>query len=112
MKTIEKIISEEGFAINNDKTRLCRGNGKKIVTGLSVHGDELTIPMSYKRKIKQEVYYILKYGLFSHLSKKKIKDPFYIDSLLGKLAFWKWVEPENSFASNAIYELKKVVTIL
>lgn len=112
LKLIEKIINEEGFAVNNEKTRLSRGNGKKIVTGLSVHGDELTIPNPYKREIKQEVYYILKYGLFSHLSKKKIKDPFYIDSLLGKLAFWKWVEPDNAFANNAIFELKKVVSSL
>jgi RNA-directed DNA polymerase len=99
---INEIINECGFILNHDKTRLSTKSGKRIVTGISVAGHELKIPRNYKRKLRQEIHYIKEYGYYSHLSKKKIRDPFYLNKILGKLNYWNQVEPNNSFVLEAI----------
>lgn len=109
IKVVQEIVEDEGFRINADKTKLCRSKAKRVVTGLSVSGEELKVPRAYKRRLKQEVYYIRRFGYFSHVSKMRIKDPFYIDSIFGKLQFWKWIEPDNSFANEALEWISNVV---
>ena len=101
LQIVETVVAEEGFKIRSEKTRFCHGAGRKIVTGLSVSGDEVRVPRGYKRKIRQEVHYLLKFGQLSHTSKRRIRNPFYLESLYGKLVFWGSVEPENAFVSFA-----------
>lgn len=102
---VDRIVCEEGFKVNKEKTTLSRSKGKRVVTGLSVSGDKLKVPREFKRRLRQHVHFIAKYGYFSHTSKLKIRDPFYIDSIYGKLLFWKWIEPDNSFVNYAIEEI-------
>lgn len=99
LQILDEIIRDQGFQINREKTHLCRSKGKRIVTGLSVANDRLRVPREYKRKIKQEIYYTLKYGYFSHLTHKRIREPFYLDSIYGKLQFWRHIEPDDRFAN-------------
>lgn len=101
IRTIETILREEGFAINKQKTKLKIGNGRKIVTGLLVNEDSVRVPKQYKRRIRQEIHYISKFGLSNHLKKKGEFDPIYIERLLGKLNFILTVEPDNVFALEA-----------
>lgn len=104
------VITDFGLSLNETKSRLHTRPGKRIVTGLSVSGNEIRLPRSYKRKLKQELFYIRKYGFVSHISKKKIKHPFYLESLIGKLNFLSQAEPNNQFAYDSLtylHELKK-----
>lgn len=94
---INDIIVDSGYSINNNKTILYRDQNKRIITGISVSGNSLKVPKNYKRKLRQELYYISKYGFKSHVRKKKIKDPFYANSLLGKVNFVLSVEPDNVY---------------
>ncbi len=98
---VKEIVSDAGFSVRDEKTRLCRSEGKRVVTGVSVSGEKVQIPRRYKRKLRQEVHYILRFGYLSHTSKRKIRDPFYLDSVYGRLMFWRWVEPDNEFAADA-----------
>lgn len=110
---VEEIVEEEGFRINHNKTHLTAASGRRVVTGLSVNGQTLKVPKSYKRKLRQEVHYILSFGYFSHTSKLKIRDPFYIDSVHGKLIFWKSIEPDNPYVNRTlplINELRRSTT--
>jgi retron-type reverse transcriptase len=109
LEIVETIVAEEGFKVRGEKTRFCRGAGRKIVTGLSVSGDDVRVPKSYKRGIRQAVHYLLKFGQNSHTSKRKIRNPFYLESLYGKLVFWGSVEPENAFVSLAITNIAKLL---
>ncbi|OQS09738.1 RNA-dependent DNA polymerase [Chromobacterium violaceum] len=98
---VEGIIHNYGLTVNKDKTRLKAKFGSRIVTGVSISGGSLSVPREYKRNLKNEIFFIRKFGILSHVSKKKIKNPNYIYSLLGKLAFWSYIEPENEYPIEA-----------
>lgn len=95
---VTSIVDDEGFEINKTKTRLYKDKGKRIVTGISVIGNEIKVPRDYKRKLKLELHFIKKYGLESHISKKKIRKHNYLFSIAGKVNFWLSVEPKNQIA--------------
>ena len=101
LEYINEIITSEGFVINSDKTRLYKNGGKRIVTGISVTGNELKLPKDYRRNLRQELYFIMKYGYESHITKKKIRKVNYLDVLIGKVNFWLSIEPSNKFALDA-----------
>ena len=99
---ITKIIESCGFFVNEKKTFLQQSKGKRILTGISIADKKIMVPREYKRKLKQEIHYINQYGLISHVKKMKIKNPYYLLTLTGKLRFWLSVEPNNKFASEAL----------
>ncbi len=105
---IKAIIEDEGFEVNDSKTRLYKSNGKRIVTGISVNGPEIKIPREYKRDLRQELHFIFKYGFESHVKKKKIRKANYLFSLMGKVNFWLSVEPNEKFALDAKQKLIEV----
>jgi RNA-directed DNA polymerase len=105
---VGKIAEIEGFTVNSEKTQLIRSDRRRIVTGLSVAGAEPRVPISYKRRLRQQVHFIVKYGYDSHASKKKIRDPFYIDSIYGKLTFWRSVEPDNAFVREYLPKIEAI----
>ncbi|MBW2647763.1 MAG: RNA-directed DNA polymerase, partial [Deltaproteobacteria bacterium] len=104
---VEKIILEEGFKINGNKTHLFKRKGRRIITGISVNNSAPKIPREMKRDLRQQVYYILKHGIKSHMINRNIRDPFYIYSLYGKLTFWKWVEPQDSFLIRTMPQIQE-----
>lgn len=99
------IIGECGFSLNDSKTKITRGT-RKIITGLSVGGQSLRVPRAYKRSLRQEFYYIQKYGINSHISNNKIRHPYYLESLYGKFQFWQTVEPSSKFCQDALEFLR------
>ncbi|MGG5873917.1 retron St85 family RNA-directed DNA polymerase [Pseudomonas peli] len=105
---VEKIIEKYGLSPNREKTRLHTNPGQRIVTGVSVSGENLALPRSSKREIKKEFHYIRKHGYLSHIAKRKIKDPFYLDVVQGKIAFWLQIEPNDNFARNAFNYIKEL----
>lgn len=105
---ISAIISSEGFTVNNLKTRLYKEGGKRIVTGISVADEKMKVPREYKRKVRKEIHFIQKYGLYSHITKSRIKIPYYLESMIGKLNFWKSVEPDSKYVLEKIQYLKEL----
>lgn len=95
---VASIVTDYGLVVNDSKTRLMINKNKKIVTGLSVSGVSLKITRELKRAIRQDVFYIERYGFLSHVSQQKITDPFYLDSIFGKVNFWLQAEPKNAEA--------------
>lgn len=113
INTIESILYEEGFLINKDKTVLMTGKGKKIITGISISRQLIKLPRPKKRKIRLEAYYTLKNTDVT--ISNMLKDPFYLERILGKINFWLQVEPDNRFAQHlfkSISELNKNATKL
>ncbi|MCH5243109.1 MAG: retron St85 family RNA-directed DNA polymerase [Muribaculaceae bacterium] len=108
LQTVYKIVNEEGFEINEGKTKIYSGHGRRIVTGICVN-EKLSVPREFKKKIKQEIYYIKKYGLLDHLQKTKSKELKYCQKLLGRICFWLQVEPKNKFAIQAKYHMLHLI---
>ena len=104
---VSDILKEEHFEANPSKTRLIRGRNKqKIVTGVSVAGERLKIPKETKRQIRQEVHYLLLNGLFVHSRNIGISDPIYVERLVGRLEFWRQIEPDNAFVITGLKKLR------
>lgn len=97
IRLVKKIIEEEGFKVNEEKTRIYRQNSKRIITGINVR-ENLSVPREFKRKIRKEIHYIRKYGLIDHIERQEIKKKNYLYSLIGKINFWLYIEPKNRYA--------------
>ncbi len=91
-----QIVESEGFAVNLAKTRYVEGGRKKTITGLRVwQGNVKTIP-KWKKRVMREAYFVEKFGVKSHMDRRRISDPLYIDRLIGKLVFISHVEGGES----------------
>jgi len=73
---------------------------------------DLRVTRQYKRDLRTALYYINKYGLQSHMAKNKVRDPMYVQRLLGKVGFWRHVEPESDEAQAFAHRLRELVPYL
>ena len=88
-------LKKMGMQLNYDKIHVIYSNMSQQVTGITVNEKPQVLKVK-RRKIRQEVYYIKKYGLYSHLKRINVKDEFsYLRSLLGKINFVLMVNRED-----------------
>ena len=80
-------LSKLGLHLKNRKTAVVLSTKRQTVTGIVVN-EKLNISKEYKKNIRQEMYYIKKFGLDEHLNKSGITDKHqYLLSLRGRIAF-------------------------
>ncbi len=109
LDALSNLIAQYNMNINMEKTHFYGPNTKKIITGISISTGETKLPRITKRKIRQEINMIRKFGLLNHMEKTRQLSPLFIPSLKGKLAFWKQIEPNNPFIIKAFEVLKNAV---
>lgn len=90
-----KIIENEGFQLNNEKTRVQPTHQRQEVTGIVINNGRLRVRKKYKRELNQEIYYCKKFGVQDHLKKINNDKMFYKEHLYGKAFYVKMVEPEE-----------------
>ena len=104
IKQVSAQVGDFGFSVNSRKTSVSKTGGRKIVTGISVEESELRLPRVYKDKIRQELYYLERFGLASHCSKLKAKNHFtYLMRLNGKIRYAAAVEPRFGMRALAAF---------
>lgn len=87
IKKVRKLLSNLGLEINYNKIHIINNSNRQSVTGIVVN-EKIQTPNNYRKKIRQEMYYIKKYGVDSHLkflncnNKEK-----YLSSLYGKINY-------------------------
>jgi len=98
---IDRVISfvsnkvyANGFSLNSSKTRIARQNARQEVTGIIVN-NHMQVQKRIRKDIRQEVYYIRKFGLESHLSHIHETRKNYLRHLLGKTNFAFFVNPKD-----------------
>jgi RNA-directed DNA polymerase len=92
---VKKIIKNEGFEINPKKEILIIGTKhKKIITGISINTNETKLPRKYKRLLKSDIYKLIKYDFMVDPTKEDF-DPIFFERIIGKLNYWKMIEPKN-----------------
>ncbi len=85
--SVHKILREEGFILNNDKTRVIRMGNQHTVTGMVVNGEGVPrVP----RKIKR----MLRAALHNLDSGQSLRDGETLDTLSGYAAWIASAEPE------------------
>lgn len=95
IKKISTVIGKYGFLVNHRKTSIAKTGGRKIVTGLSVDGDELRLPKVYKDKLKQELYFLKTRGLSDHCRWIGQKNHLaYLLRLAGRIRYLSSIEPK------------------
>lgn len=91
---VSRTVYKQGFVLNPAKTRVLRGNARQEVTGIVVN-HHMQIPRADRRDIRQQIYYIRKYGLESHLEHVKEPRSNYLPHLLGQISFALFVNPKD-----------------
>jgi retron-type reverse transcriptase len=91
---IEKIVEDEGFIINQKKTKICGTRKRKEVTGLVISKDGVGIGRKKYRKMRTEIYTMFR------------SEPDKLSEVNGWLAFIKSVDLTN------YYRLKKYILTL
>ena len=90
-KAVIFVVKDElrklGLFLKNRKTAVIPSTKRQTVTGIVVN-EKIGLTKEYKNKIRQEIYYIKKYGIDGHLNKIKESDKqHYLNSLKGRVAF-------------------------
>lgn len=95
---VAMLLKEKGFKLNEKKIKVVFNKTRQQITGIVVN-KKVNIRKSYKNKIRQEVYYINKYGLDSHLNKIKSKEnkKDYLQKLLGKISYVYSITSQEEF---------------
>ena len=111
------MLEEMGFTLNEQKTRFVSNAGRQSVTGLTVN-EKISVSREYKRRLRQEIYYALKFGAADSILKAEHRDFIcegkpdaerYLQHLIGKVQFVLQLEPGNIWFREAINQLKEEI---
>ena len=90
----DKTLSDFGLKLHKSKTKILRQSNCQYVTGV-VLNNKISAGTKQKKKIRQSVYYIKKYGLESHMEYLNINKQNYLSHLLGKINWVLYLEKGN-----------------
>ena len=95
-------LQKLGFLLNGQKTRVLRQHQQQLVTGLVVN-EHPAVPSSYRRKLRQELYYCRRFGVKSHLQQTGCADSetVYLRQLLGRVCYVLHAAPDSAFFQEA-----------
>lgn len=85
---VRKMLYKLGLELNNNKIHVVSKSSCQSVTGIVVN-EKVQVNSKYRNRIRQEVYYIKKYGLESHLVRCGFNDDNskYLDELYGRILY-------------------------
>ena len=109
IKLVKKHLSKLGLTLNSDKIHVVKYYNSQNVTGIIVN-KKIQVSKNYRKKIRQEVYYIKKYGLLSHLKRLNIQDKEkYLSSLYGKILYVLQINNQDKEFTNYKIFIKNII---
>lgn len=100
---IRKLLLRNGYILNENKIVVAGRGKQQKITGVVVN-QKPQADRKYRREIRQDIYYIGKYGLEEHLLKKGVlikEDQIAehmvkeLQKLIGRIAFVLQIDPDN-----------------
>ena len=90
------LLAAHGFCLNEGKTHIAGPGHRKRLAGVVV-SHKLQADVSFRRRLRQEFYYIGRFGLESHLERSGITQSpaAYLQRLLGQTSFVLQINPED-----------------
>ena len=95
---VQKMLADMGFELNEKKTRFVTNASRQSVTGLTVN-EKVAVSRDYKRRVRQEVYYALKFRETGDAEKRR---------LIGKISYILQIEPGNTQFQTALEQVRKL----
>jgi RNA-directed DNA polymerase len=95
VKFVRKVLAQNRLRLNEKKIRVMKGHQRQLVTGIVVN-EKLQAPRVIRRKLRQSVYYIEKFGLASHLDKTENKNANHIRHLMGLANHILFLNPNDT----------------
>lgn len=97
---VKMITERHRFSLNEEKTNVMKKGMRQNVTGV-ITNQKLQVSREYRDKVRQEIYYSIKYGFADHF--KRIKDlpkwiqtpDSYVRYLYGKVNFILQINPKD-----------------
>ncbi len=85
---VRKMLYKLGLELNESKIHIVPKSASQVVTGIIVN-EKAQVSIKYRKALRQEMYYIKKFGLTSHLQKKNINidKAKYLNKLYGKIIY-------------------------
>lgn len=92
---VKNELKNYGLFLKNRKTVVIPQTKRQVVTGIVVN-EKLNLTKEYKKKVRQEMHYIQKFGLDEHLKKIGECDrQKYVNSLKGRIAYILQTIPDD-----------------
>jgi RNA-directed DNA polymerase len=92
--SVKSFIESEGFKFNKEKIRVSNTGARQIVTGIVVN-EKLQAPRNYRDEVRKEMFFIEKYGLENHIEYIGEKRKRYLEHLIGKINYIRFVNPND-----------------
>lgn len=110
---VKDMLKRLGLELNKDKIHIVKKSSQQSVTGIIVN-KKVQVCSSYRKRIRQEIYYIKKYGLESHIDKLKLNITLdkYLNKLYGQALYVLQINSDDKEFINYkkyINDLKKQV---
>ncbi len=113
---VSRMLQEMGFTVNAKKTKFITAKNRMSVTGLTVN-EKVSVSKEYKRNLRQEIYYVLKFGLKSAIldanrtdfidERGRALEYKYFCSLYGKICYILSIEPQNKWFGEVFKKFEK-----
>lgn len=109
IKFVRMVLKDMELKINEKKVRVRKPGQRQEVTGVVVN-EKIQAPKEIRKKLRQSVYYIEKYGLVSHLEKTENTKANHIHHLLGIANFILFLNPEDKETKHYITVLRNYIS--
>ena len=116
-KFIKYIVTDEGFTINDKKTRYLSNDVKKTVTGITINDDSIHVDKKFKRDLRAQIYCSIKLKDYQNNSQILVKIAYvnsiekgfrdkiirYITNLITRTEFAGNIDVVNAFNDNKLF---------
>jgi hypothetical protein len=109
---IGRVIRENGFIINSNKTVLAGPGARKSVLGLLVDSEQPRLTREFKSELELQLYYVSRWGIEEHVKHRGFRSVRGMHNhLKGKLAFAKQVDPEFFGRMQQLYQFRSEASV-
>lgn len=109
---IEKLVKDElskiGLELNDKKRKLMKPNQPQLISGIIVN-NKAQLPKKVRNSLRNEMYFIKKFGLENHMERTNQTKSNYLKHLLGRINYVLQINPrDKEFIEykKHLYELK------
>lgn len=106
---VERMLKKYGFRVNRKKTRFVSHSSRQSVCGITVN-KKAQLSAQYRRNIRQQVYYLEKYGFCEELHEGFTREK-YLQTLLGQISYALGVNPDDKYMTAYFAAVKKHLNV-